>query len=62
MFWVPVGEGYLGRICDTLGNPIDGLGEIETDERRALELQAPSVINRKSVHGPCRPASRRSTR
>ena len=38
--------------CDPLGNPIDGLGEIKTDERRALELQAPSVINRKSVHEP----------
>jgi F-type H+-transporting ATPase subunit alpha len=49
---VPVGDAYLGRVCDPLGNPIDGLGEIETDERRALELQAPSVINRKSVHEP----------
>ena len=49
---VPVGDAYLGRVCDPLGNPIDGLGEIESEGRRALELQAPSVINRKSVHEP----------
>lgn len=49
---VPVGEGYLGRVVDPLGNPIDGLGEIETDGRRALELQAPGVMQRKSVHEP----------
>ena len=49
---VPVGEGYLGRVVDPLGKPIDGLGEIATDERRALELQAPSVVQRKSVHEP----------
>ena len=49
---VPVGEGYLGRVVDPLGNPIDGLGDIETDGRRALELQAPSVMHRKSVHEP----------
>ncbi|WP_134742087.1 F0F1 ATP synthase subunit alpha [Nocardioides sp. 503] len=49
---VPVGEGYLGRVVDPLGNPIDGLGDIETDGRRALELQAPSVMQRKSVHEP----------
>ncbi|WP_341925884.1 F0F1 ATP synthase subunit alpha [Nocardioides psychrotolerans] len=49
---VPVGEGYLGRVVDPLGNPIDGLGDIETDGRRALELQAPSVMERKSVHEP----------
>ncbi|MCQ4045360.1 F0F1 ATP synthase subunit alpha [Streptantibioticus rubrisoli] len=49
---VPVGEGYLGRVVDPLGNPIDGLGEIETDGRRALELQAPTVMQRKSVHEP----------
>src|SRR6195952_4105191 len=41
---VGVGEGYLGRVVDPLGNPIDGLGEIETDGRRALELQAPGVM------------------
>ncbi|WP_166849658.1 F0F1 ATP synthase subunit alpha [Isoptericola sp. BMS4] len=49
---VPVGEGYLGRVVDPLGNPIDGLGDIETDGRRALELQAPGVMQRKSVHEP----------
>jgi len=49
---VPVGEGYLGRVVDPLGQPIDGLGDIETSERRGLELQAPSVVQRKSVHEP----------
>ncbi|WP_062079237.1 F0F1 ATP synthase subunit alpha [Demequina globuliformis] len=49
---VAVGDGYLGRVVDPLGNPIDGLGEIETDSRRALELQAPGVMARKSVHEP----------
>jgi F-type H+-transporting ATPase subunit alpha len=49
---VPVGEGYLGRVVDPLGQPIDGLGDIETDGRRALELQAPGVMMRKSVHEP----------
>ncbi|MBC9733171.1 F0F1 ATP synthase subunit alpha [Nocardioides marmotae] len=49
---VPVGEGYLGRVVDPLGKPIDGLGDIETSGRRALELQAPSVMQRKSVHEP----------
>lgn len=49
---VPVGEGYLGRVVDPLGNPIDGLGSIETEATRALELQAPGVMQRKSVHEP----------
>src|SRR5690625_11048 len=50
---VPVGEGYLGRVVDPLGSPIDGLGEIQGIEgRRALELQAPGVMARKSVHEP----------
>ncbi len=49
---VPVGDGYLGRVVDPLGKPIDGLGEIATEGRRALELQAPSVVQRKSVHEP----------
>ena len=49
---VPVGDGYLGRVVDPLGQPIDGLGEVETDGRRALELQAPGVMARKSVHEP----------
>src|SRR4051795_12663678 len=41
---VPVGDGYLGRVVDPLGAPIDGLGEVETEGRRALELQAPGVM------------------
>ena len=49
---VAVGDGYLGRVVDPLGQPIDGLGEVETDARRALELQAPGVMARKSVHEP----------
>ncbi len=49
---VPVGDGYLGRVVDPLGNPIDGLGEVETSGRRALELQAPSVVQRQSVNEP----------
>ncbi|MCK9795796.1 F0F1 ATP synthase subunit alpha [Isoptericola sp. 4D.3] len=49
---VPVGEGYLGRVVDPLGNPIDGLGDVESEGRRALELQAPGVMQRKSVHEP----------
>mgnify|MGYP002735325849 FL=1 len=49
---VPVGDGYLGRVVDPLGAPMDGLGEIETTGRRELELQAPGVMARKSVHEP----------
>jgi F-type H+-transporting ATPase subunit alpha len=49
---VPVGDGYLGRVVDPLGNPIDGKGDIESESRRALELQAPGVMMRKSVHEP----------
>lgn len=50
---VPVGDGYLGRVVDPLGKPIDGLGEItDLDGRRALELQAPGVMSRRSVHEP----------
>jgi F-type H+-transporting ATPase subunit alpha len=49
---VAVGDGYLGRVVDPLGNPMDGLGEIATEDRRALELQAPGVMQRKSVHEP----------
>ncbi|MDN4481120.1 F0F1 ATP synthase subunit alpha [Demequina muriae] len=49
---VAVGDGYLGRVVDPLGTPIDGLGDVETDGRRALELQAPGVMARKSVHEP----------
>lgn len=50
---VPVGNGYLGRVVDPMGKPIDGLGEItDLDGRRALELQAPGVMDRKSVNEP----------
>ncbi|RBY77376.1 F0F1 ATP synthase subunit alpha [Blastococcus sp. TF02-09] len=49
---VPVGDGYLGRVVDPLGNPIDGGGPIATTGRRALELQAPTVVQRQSVHEP----------
>ncbi|GHJ59931.1 ATP synthase subunit alpha [Nocardioides sp. OK12] len=49
---VPVGDGFMGRVVDPLGNPIDGLGEISSAGRRALELQAPTVMDRKSVHEP----------
>ncbi len=49
---VPIGDGYLGRVVDPLGQPIDGLGELKTEGRRALELQAAGVMDRKSVHEP----------
>jgi F-type H+-transporting ATPase subunit alpha len=49
---VPVGDGYLGRVVDPLGQPMDGLGDVATDSRRALELQAPSVVQRQSVNEP----------
>ncbi|TQM62401.1 F0F1 ATP synthase subunit alpha [Humibacillus xanthopallidus] len=49
---VPVGDAFLGRVVDPLGTPIDGLGDIESEGRRALELQAPNVVQRKSVHEP----------
>jgi F-type H+/Na+-transporting ATPase subunit alpha len=49
---VPVGDAFLGRVVDPLGHPIDGRGDIETDERRALEVQAPSVVERQGVKEP----------
>ena len=50
---VPVGDGYLGRTVDSMGNPIDGRGPIDgIDGRRALELQAPGVMNRQEVNEP----------
>src|SRR3712207_3433726 len=50
---VPVGDGYLGRVVDALGRPIDGLGEItDIDGRRALELQAAGVMDRQEVREP----------
>ncbi len=49
---VPVGEGFLGRVVNPLGAPIDGMGDIESSQTRALELQAAGVMDRKSVHEP----------
>jgi F-type H+-transporting ATPase subunit alpha len=49
---VPVGDAFLGRVVNPLGQPIDGRGDIETDERRALEIQAPSVVQRQGVKEP----------
>src|SRR5690606_20048628 len=49
---VPVGDAFLGRVVDALGNPIDGLGEIPHETYRELELQAPNVMARQPVHEP----------
>ncbi len=49
---VPVGDAFLGRVVDPLGNPIDGLGAIEAEARRALEVQAPTVVQRQPVKEP----------
>ena len=49
---VPVGKGLLGRVVDGLGNPIDGKGPIESTERRLVEVKAPGIIPRRSVHEP----------
>ncbi|MCL1906873.1 MAG: F0F1 ATP synthase subunit alpha [Propionibacteriaceae bacterium] len=49
---VPVGDGYLGRVVDAMGNPIDGLGPIASTGRRDLELQAAGVMDRQSVNEP----------
>ncbi|MFC0410781.1 F0F1 ATP synthase subunit alpha [Roseomonas elaeocarpi] len=49
---VPVGKGLLGRVVDGLGNPIDGKGPIQSTERRLVEVKAPGIIPRKSVHEP----------
>ncbi|HSK25531.1 MAG TPA: F0F1 ATP synthase subunit alpha, partial [Jiangellales bacterium] len=49
---VPVGDAFLGRVVDPLGEPIDGLGEIAAEGRRALELQAPPVVQRQPVGEP----------
>jgi F-type H+-transporting ATPase subunit alpha len=49
---VPVGDGLLGRVIDPLGNPVDGKGPIETTERRLMETQAPSVVQRQPVSEP----------
>ncbi|MFN8126812.1 MAG: F0F1 ATP synthase subunit alpha [Candidatus Nanopelagicales bacterium] len=49
---VPVGDNFLGRVVNPLGEPIDGMGEIESEGRRALELQAPTVVQRQPVKEP----------
>jgi F-type H+/Na+-transporting ATPase subunit alpha len=49
---VPVGDGFLGRVVDPLGRPLDGKGDIEPETTRALELQAPSVVSRQPVKEP----------
>ena len=49
---VPVGDGFLGRVVDPLGRPIDGKGEIKAETTRALELQAPTVVQRQPVKEP----------
>ena len=48
----PVGRGLLGRVVDALGNPIDGKGEIQSSERSVVDVRAPGIIPRKSVHEP----------
>lgn len=49
---VPIGEGMLGRVLDALGNPIDGKGPVTSSARQRVELKAPGIIPRKSVHEP----------
>lgn len=49
---VPIGKEMLGRVFDALGNPIDGLGPVAGTTRRRVELKAPGIIPRKSVHEP----------
>ena len=49
---VPVGKGLLGRVVDALGNPIDGKGPIVADKRSRVDVKAPGIIPRKSVHEP----------
>jgi F-type H+-transporting ATPase subunit alpha len=49
---VPVGKGLLGRVVDPLGNPLDGKGPIEFEERQLVEIKAPGIIPRRSVHEP----------
>jgi F-type H+-transporting ATPase subunit alpha len=49
---IPVGDGFLGRVVDPLGRPLDGKGEVESTERRVLEIQAPTVVQRQPVKEP----------
>jgi F-type H+-transporting ATPase subunit alpha len=53
IYSVPVGPALAGRVVNPLGEPIDGLGPIATDETRPVEMKAPGIIARKSVHEPC---------
>ncbi len=53
IFSVPVGDAVTGRVINPLGEPIDGLGPIEAKETRPVELKAPGIVQRKSVHEPC---------
>lgn len=52
IFSVPVGDKIMGRVLNPLGEPIDGLGPVESDEMRPVEIKAPGIIARKSVHEP----------
>ena len=52
IFSVPVGDAVMGRVLDPLGHPIDGLGDLKPDEYRPVEIKAPGIIARKSVHEP----------
>jgi len=53
IYSVPVGDGVMGRVVNPLGEPLDGLGPIECSETRPVEMKAPGIIARKSVHEPC---------
>ncbi|MBU4191610.1 MAG: F0F1 ATP synthase subunit alpha, partial [Proteobacteria bacterium] len=53
IYSVPVGPALAGRVVNPLGEPIDGLGPIDTPETRPVEMKAPGIIARKSVHEPC---------
>lgn len=52
IFSVPVGEAVIGRVLDPLGQPLDGMGPVDSKEIRPVELKAPGIIARKSVHQP----------
>jgi len=53
IYSVPVGDAVMGRVVNPLGQPLDGLGPIEATETRPVEMKAPGIIARKSVHEPC---------
>lgn len=61
IFSVPVGDKVMGRVLNPLGEPIDGLGPVEAEHVRPVEIKAPGIIARKSVHEPMPTASRPST-